>query len=469
MSGTISDIVLNQSNPKQGSSSIIFGGNAGYVKTSTFTPPSGVSTISFWFNWTNLSIANQSKFTLFYLQESGRICSSEINMSSNLLVTERNTSISTIAQSTWYHVLLLINMQSTTMPTLYVNGIQQTITTYNQTAASSNVRLYIGNDPSGISPFSGYIDEFRLYNKALTQDEITYIYKNIFVPITSPQSSITDSIFLKSMYNNPSQIYSGQDASGSLSLWNKYFINLAVGGTYNEDGLPTQSTPNRLIVSGDTDATSNVPMFTLQGASNTLRYSQSVVISGAYNSMVQAGDAVLFTSNSVTGTAGDAPLTITNHKVSSLGHGIRISRTEISNVLDLFKTSLTSTTFKFKYNAADIFTCTSTGACTATSFTPTSDYRIKDNISTLPPTITVDKLNPVSYTNKISSNHEFGFIAHELQGVYPNLVNGEKDGETMQSVNYTGIIPILVNEIKNLKTRVSELESKLSTNQVNVG
>lgn len=464
MSTTVSDIVLNQSNAKQGGSSIIFNQNVGCVKTSTFTPPSGVSTLSFWFYWTNSFVNYQDKYTIFYLQEdNNRICNCQINLADgNLLITGRITNV-TITESTWYHVVLLINMQSTTMPTLYVNGVQKTITTYTQTAAISNVTLLVGNGPVGATPFSGYIDEFRLYNKALTQAEITYIYNNVFIPITNAQSSITDSIVLKTIYDNPSQIYSGQDLSGSLNLWNKYFINLAVGGTYADDSTPSQPNPNRLIVSGDTNATSNVPMFTLQGASNTLRYSQSVVISGAYNSMVQAGDAVLFTYNSVSGTAGDAPLTITNHKISSLGHGIRISRTEISNVLDLFKTSLTSTTFKFKYNGVDIFTCSSGGNITATSFNATSDYRIKDNISTLPPTITVDKLNPVSYTNKISSNHEFGFIAHELQDVYPNLVNGEKDGETMQSVNYTGIIPILVNEIKNLKTRVSELESKLST------
>ena len=42
-------------------------------------------------------------------------------------------------------------------------------------------------------------------------------------------------------------------------------------------------------------------------------------------------------------------------------------------------------------------------------------------------------------------------IAHELHEEYPFLANGDKDGIEIQSVNYTGIMGILVNEIKTLK------------------
>jgi hypothetical protein len=52
-----------------------------------------------------------------------------------------------------------------------------------------------------------------------------------------------------------------------------------------------------------------------------------------------------------------------------------------------------------------------------------------------------------------------GFIAHELQEQYPFLVTGEKDGTQNQSVNYTGLIPILIKEIQELKERVKTLES----------
>ena len=98
------------------------------------------------------------------------------------------------------------------------------------------------------------------------------------------------------------------------------------------------------------------------------------------------------------------------------------------------------------------------GQCTAASFNATSDYRIKENVTNLDETHTVDNLRPVTYTNMIINKQDMGLIAHELQAEYPMLVSGEKDGDQMQSVNYTGLIPILIKEIQDLKERVLNLE-----------
>jgi hypothetical protein len=46
--------------------------------------------------------------------------------------------------------------------------------------------------------------------------------------------------------------------------------------------------------------------------------------------------------------------------------------------------------------------------------------------------------------------------AHELQEYYPELVNGEKDGPDIQTVNYIG----LINEVKTLKNKLLILEEK---------
>jgi hypothetical protein len=75
-------------------------------------------------------------------------------------------------------------------------------------------------------------------------------------------------------------------------------------------------------------------------------------------------------------------------------------------------------------------------------------------------TYKVDELNPVSYINKITNRQDIGLIAHEVQEHFPFLVNGEKNGEEHQSVNYVGLIGLLIHEIQQLKARVSELERK---------
>ena len=95
----------------------------------------------------------------------------------------------------------------------------------------------------------------------------------------------------------------------------------------------------------------------------------------------------------------------------------------------------------------------------ATAFYASSDYRIKTNVQPLL-TETVNNLNPVKYFNIQSNKEDIGLIAHELQEEYPFLVTGEKDGKDIQTVNYIGLIGVLIKEIQDLKKRVTDLESK---------
>jgi hypothetical protein len=90
---------------------------------------------------------------------------------------------------------------------------------------------------------------------------------------------------------------------------------------------------------------------------------------------------------------------------------------------------------------------------TAATFNTTSDYRVKENVETLDLNVyRTDHLRPVSYLNKLSNKYSLGLIAHELQEQYSFLVDGEKDGEKIQSVDYIGIIAILIKEIQELKS-----------------
>ena len=96
---------------------------------------------------------------------------------------------------------------------------------------------------------------------------------------------------------------------------------------------------------------------------------------------------------------------------------------------------------------------------TAAAFYPTSDYRIKDNVLDLDENYTLDHLKPVQYDNKLTGKHDIGFIAHEVQEIFPFLVNGLKDdGSQNQSLNYIGLIGVLVKETKELKKRVRTLK-----------
>jgi len=105
-----------------------------------------------------------------------------------------------------------------------------------------------------------------------------------------------------------------------------------------------------------------------------------------------------------------------------------------------------------------------TSSVTATSFYATSDYRIKENIVNLKETnYTVDNLRPVHYYNKNTNKEDIGFVAHEVQENFPFLVSGEKDGKENQTLNYTGLIGVLVKEIQYLKSEKAKQDVLIQT------
>jgi len=99
---------------------------------------------------------------------------------------------------------------------------------------------------------------------------------------------------------------------------------------------------------------------------------------------------------------------------------------------------------------------------TTGAFNTTSDYRIKEEIEDISPTDLeqFENIHPVSYFIKDSDTLQYGMIAHELQEIYPHLVEGEKDGNTMQSINYIGLIPLLIKTVQDLKKEVALLKSR---------
>ena len=102
------------------------------------------------------------------------------------------------------------------------------------------------------------------------------------------------------------------------------------------------------------------------------------------------------------------------------------------------------------------------GNVQALSFRATSDYRIKNDIRPLNDRFTVDNLRPVHYYNTHLNKEEIGFIAHEIQEIYPFLVHGDKDGPEMQSLNYIGLLGVLTKEIKDLKKENITLKQQVS-------
>jgi hypothetical protein len=110
---------------------------------------------------------------------------------------------------------------------------------------------------------------------------------------------------------------------------------------------------------------------------------------------------------------------------------------------------------------------------TAPSFGAGSDWRLKSDVRDASDEINfVEKINalrPVLYTETGSGDENLlGFIAHEVQAIIPNAVEGAKDavdenGEPIHQMLYPAkFIPYLVGAVRELTARVEELEAKVA-------
>ena len=91
----------------------------------------------------------------------------------------------------------------------------------------------------------------------------------------------------------------------------------------------------------------------------------------------------------------------------------------------------------------------------------TSDKKLKKNIISLKdPLSKILSLRGVTFEWKDKTKGEetqYGFIAQEVEEIIPELVTS---GET-KYLNYTGIIPVLIEAIKDQQKQIDELRSKL--------
>jgi hypothetical protein len=98
----------------------------------------------------------------------------------------------------------------------------------------------------------------------------------------------------------------------------------------------------------------------------------------------------------------------------------------------------------------------------AGDLTVNSDQRLKSNIVSLGSTLSkLMQLDGKSYNmNGDDSKKKIGLLAQNVQEVFPELVKTGTDALGTLSVNFIGLIHILINSIKELQAEVLELKSK---------
>ena len=98
----------------------------------------------------------------------------------------------------------------------------------------------------------------------------------------------------------------------------------------------------------------------------------------------------------------------------------------------------------------------------ATAYDTSSDYRLKENVEPIQNGLQrLKQLNPVQFDWKVDGTTSEGFIAHEVQEIFPDAVGGEKDGEEMQGMDYGRITPLLVKAIQEQQAQIEILKTEI--------
>jgi len=96
---------------------------------------------------------------------------------------------------------------------------------------------------------------------------------------------------------------------------------------------------------------------------------------------------------------------------------------------------------------------------TGANINSTSDENLKTNIKTIENSLeTVKSLRGVSFDWKETSKPSYGVIAQEIENILPELVTTSQN----KSVNYNGLIGVLIEAVKELSAEVEELKKKVS-------
>ena len=120
-------------------------------------------------------------------------------------------------------------------------------------------------------------------------------------------------------------------------------------------------------------------------------------------------------------------------------------------------------------NKSDALTVLFDGTTTiAGDLSINSDSRLKANIISLGSTLAkLLQIDGKTYTMKKDENkkQKIGVLAQDIEKVFPELVS-ESNG--VKSVNYQGLVPVLINALKEQDSKMNEQDTKLNKQQAEI-
>jgi len=219
---------------------------------------------------------------------------------------------------------------------------------------------------------------------------------------------------------------------GSLTVSGISTLGTANATTINKVTITAPATASTLTIADGKTLT----------ASNTLTFTGTDASSVAFG----AGGTVAYTSNKLSAFSATTSSEFAGVISDETGSGALV-----------FATSPTLVTPNI-----GIATGTSlslSGVCTATDFNATSDINLKENIRQVESASElVSKLEGVHFSWKETGKETIGVIAQQIEEHLPQLV---QTGEDYKTVNYNGLIGVLIEAVKEQGAQIAALQAEI--------
>ena len=354
----------------------------------------------------------------------------------------------------------------------WLSTTQQLVEKYNFIEANANVVIQTASDVSNTNTYvqTFVSDSTNTINVLIANatENVTTAHSVGYPTIVSIQSSAYSNVLTAQSvdYANVITVQSDAYANVNTIYGSAVTLSILVQDKSNTTNTTAQTVFDYVETAFDTANTSNTvaneALITAQLAFDIANNALSNVeiqaiatasythANGAFDKANTSGDTAQSAyahANAAYTKANSTVVTITDDTTSDKTIYLLLSDQTSSNLT----TSNVSTT-KLYFNP-------STGTLNSTNYNSLSDVNLKNSIITIVnPMETIKQIDGVSFNWNDNGNKSYGVIAQELEKILPELV----EGDDVKTVNYTGLIAFLINGIKELDNRVTQLENGIN-------
>ena len=399
--------------------------------------------------------------------------------------------------TTWSHIAFVIEPQSTNWTTkehtakIYVNGVlDKTYTNIWYPSITQNYDFEIGrwttNEDS--REYNGYLDDFRIYDKALSHEEVSKLYTDINTPTTYTLNVPEDTTCDVLVINNTQAIKAtGATFNGTYNVIVGSNSKIEKDGTYLY--VPNSGLSIIDNITGESISYGlNNPIVIIRYSTKYIRQHPAYDAQWTYHSTNpnvhhygNVGIGALASETNKLTVKGDVnvigDIYENNNKIA---YGWNVSGNSIYNQFG--NVGIGTTDPRYGLDTTGIIYAGQGGITESgsTTWTITSDNRIKDNIEKASYDICSENIKNINlyrfnYNDKYvktTDKNQLGFIAQDVRKYFPKAVKNKTtkfDGEVIHnllSVDVTQMNYAMYGAVKHIGQDIDAIKEKLGITEV---